>query len=223
MSDSTNIPFSSLATFLLQLEEDNPDGKYTEDQAAYRQGQLRRYTLQTHHQLSKVFIRAGEAAPTGDYPTALYNFFIAACNGGDHWDCTNSPEARELFLHLCLSSIVIEKGKEGVWPPPLSDNVLRQFVVDYLGRSIFTDQDMGKQRKDLLSVFMPVGLGCYDDRAIFELANIGIFYEYLEKAGPRSVNGFPVFFSVRVMSIADAERCLAAIKKQMEVIKEMEV
>jgi hypothetical protein len=35
---------------------------------------------------------------------------------------------------------------------------------------------------------------------------IGLIYEYLDKAGPRCINGCPIFMSCRIMSKSDADR-----------------
>jgi len=48
------------------------------------------------------------------------------------------------------------------------------------------------------------------------LANIGILYEYMSQAGPRSINGCPMFFSVRYMHREDWCRARGAIQREEE-------
>jgi len=40
----------------------------------------------------------------------------------------------------------------------------------------------------------------------------GLIYEYLSEAGPRSINGMPSFFSMRMLSKADAEKVFRMAK-----------
>lgn len=53
---------------------------------------------------------------------------------------------------------------------------------------------------DLAMVFLPIALGA---QLPF---NTGSIYEHLDKAGPRSVNGYPCFSSLRVLTIYDRIR-----------------
>ena len=44
-------------------------------------------------------------------------------------------------------------------------------------------------------------------------AKIAHVYEYIEKAGPRSVNGYPSFFSARYIDVDDMKKVAARIKE----------
>lgn len=65
-----------------------------------------------------------------------------------------------------------------------------------------------------------VGVGRKSDE---DWASVGIFYEYLDKAGPRSVNGWPSFLSMRLMHVDDWERCRKAIVREQERQERIEV
>lgn len=55
------------------------------------------------------------------------------------------------------------------------------------------------------------------------LDQIGCFWEYMDKAMPRSINGLPCFMSVRIMHKDDWDRALKAILREQERMKELEV
>jgi hypothetical protein len=52
-------------------------------------------------------------------------------------------------------------------------------------------------------VFMPIALGAFSEYSEEARKDIGMVYEYLDKAGPRSINGYPIFFSFRVVNVKD--------------------
>lgn len=52
---------------------------------------------------------------------------------------------------------------------------------------------------------------------------IGIFWEYLDQAGPRSINGMPMFFSVRIMHKDDWQRAAAAYERERQRMDDLEV
>ena len=60
---------------------------------------------------------------------------------------------------------------------------------------------------------------------IFEktLADIGCFWEYMDKALPRGINGLPCFMSVHIMHKDDWSRALKAIVREQDRMKNIEV
>jgi hypothetical protein len=52
--------------------------------------------------------------------------------------------------------------------------------------------------------------------------NIGMIYEDYSKAGPLSVNGYPMFMSCKIVSIEDTERFLEKYKKYEKMREEFE-
>lgn len=70
---------------------------------------------------------------------------------------------------------------------------LNQLAIDVTTNKVFMTQDANVAH----STFMVV-LSLLDDKARDEIiaAKPAAFYEYYDKAGPRSVNGYPSFYSV---------------------------
>lgn len=52
--------------------------------------------------------------------------------------------------------------------------------------------------------------------------NIGMVYEYYDKAGPRSINGYPIFMSMHILSKEDTKRFIEMYQKYEEMRKEFE-
>lgn len=114
--------------------------------------------------------------------------------------------------------------KEALDLPRVSDEKLRQFVDDFVSNRIFTSAHLRDVEVDLLPmIFMPIALGCFAKVQPDTLKNIGVVYEYLDKAGPRSINGKPVFFSLNMLHIEDWKRALVAIEKEQERRKHIEL
>jgi hypothetical protein len=91
----------------------------------------------------------------------------------------------------------------------LSTKELREFVVDYVAGQIFTSSHIDKPSMSPL-VFLPLGFGVLSTWERADIEQIGIIYERIDKAGPRAINGMPMFFSMRIMHKDDWERCGAA-------------
>lgn len=52
--------------------------------------------------------------------------------------------------------------------------------------------------------------------------SIGMLYENISKAGPMSVNGYPIFYSCHIMSSEDAKRFLEMYQKYEKMREEFE-
>lgn len=87
---------------------------------------------------------------------------------------------------------------------------LTQFVLNVCDSEIFTSNQVD-EHTNLSMVFMVLALmpePLPEDTVLV--------WEYLSKAGPRSVNGYPCFWSCHFMNKADWGRCLVAIKAELE-------
>lgn len=89
-----------------------------------------------------------------------------------------------------------------------TEEELNQIARDLAGNRIFTSRHLSEPNL-LGSVFLPLGLGALKDASEDELKNIGMVYEYLDKAGPRSINGYPMFFSCHLLSVADSDKVIS--------------
>jgi len=102
---------------------------------------------------------------------------------------------------------------EKVQPPqPIqkrSEDNLKQLAHDiYTGR-VFTDRHVDlSHRKDgtVGMVFLALGLLDMVELKKLKLQDIGMIYEYMEKQGPRGINGYPCFFSFYILSKTDSKK-----------------
>jgi hypothetical protein len=98
----------------------------------------------------------------------------------------------------------------------LTDEQLLTFVKDFLAGQIFTSAQAQRGAPDMGMIFMPLIFGALEGWEEKDIREIGILYEYLHKAGPRAVNGYPMFTSFRMMHRDDWERCRKAIEREQE-------
>ena len=115
-----------------------------------------------------------------------------------------------------------EEKERKEFPGRMNDEEIRQFVLDFVAGKIFTDRHVNDV--DMLGMVFPVlALGGFGDVTEEEAANIGLIWEDINKAGPRSVNGMPMFLSCHLMHKDDFERARVAIDKELKRRKEIEV
>jgi hypothetical protein len=96
--------------------------------------------------------------------------------------------------------------------PAKTDEEIRQLALDLLHGRIFTDRHC-PDAESIRYVFMVFPF--LDGDALDQLRDDppGLVYEYLDKAGPRSINGLPSFFSMNTLSQADTERVFALVAR----------
>ena len=82
--------------------------------------------------------------------------------------------------------------------PRMTEEQIRDTALGLVQGRIFTAHDCPPEM--ISSVFMLVALGGLGD---IDLDTVGTVYEYLERAGERSVNGYPIFMSMRVAHVDD--------------------
>lgn len=103
--------------------------------------------------------------------------------------------------------------------PRLSADELTAIAVETFHGRIF-HHNMCETVQDIHAVFMPIGLGALAEWTPEEISNIGLIYEHMSSAGPRSINGMPVFFSMKLVHKDDMPELssrLDAIKAAVEV------
>lgn len=90
----------------------------------------------------------------------------------------------------------------------LSEDELKQLAIDIKESKVFTDRHIDPKEDPgiLASIFLPIALGAFAGIAQEQFQEIGLIYGYIQQAGPRSVNGYPVFFNMQMLSNADAAK-----------------
>ena len=87
---------------------------------------------------------------------------------------------------------------------------INQLAQDIHAGKVFTDRHV-QVADDLLLVFMPFAFLQGDD--LEKMNDVGMVYQYMNEAGPRSVNGMPTFMSFRTVSKSDLPLVLEKVRK----------
>ena len=106
---------------------------------------------------------------------------------------------------------------------PKTNEEIRQLALDaFKGNIFFATMIPDKDQDHLLpSVFMPIMFAGEELlKKLFELDAVP--YEYFDKAGPRSVNGYPCFFSMYYLSGKDYDRVRSKLKEIKEVMENVD-
>lgn len=107
------------------------------------------------------------------------------------------------------------KNKENT----ISDNDLKQLAIDIAEGIVFTSDNV-KDNNYLDMVFMPLLFLNNAQRKELAEKKPAFFYEYIDKASPRSVNGMPCFTSFRYLPSSDLKRLNEFYARYTKSIKE---
>jgi len=101
----------------------------------------------------------------------------------------------------------------------MSDEELKAFVFGWCDGKVYTNLHVKSARDVTLTlVFMPFAFWEKPD-----LTDVGLVWEWLSAAGPRAINGHPMFMTCRLMHTADWERARAAIERELKRREEVVV
>jgi hypothetical protein len=99
--------------------------------------------------------------------------------------------------------------------PHLDREALKKFVLDFLDGRIFVSAEV-REMSLLPNIFMPIAFGALAGFTEEDTKEVGLIWEYLDRAGPRAINGYPIFSSCRIMHRDDWEKAHAAISKEID-------
>jgi hypothetical protein len=92
---------------------------------------------------------------------------------------------------------------------PRSDDELKKLARDIHAGYVFSDRDIPYPKgigpdetwvADVRMVFMPLALADQEHLDQLQALDVRLIYEYLDKAGPRSINGYPSFMSMNIVT-----------------------
>lgn len=90
---------------------------------------------------------------------------------------------------------------------------LKQLAIDLAEGKIFSNLSCSSE--ELLLVFMPFIF--LDQEQKDELKDKVFVYEYISKAGPRSINGKPIFMSMNFLNETDYKTMMEEYKKYSKI------
>ncbi len=105
---------------------------------------------------------------------------------------------------------------------PLDDKRIAEIAKDVWAGQTFVSWSIPKGNESLLPmIFMPLMFIDEITRKTWLRDKVAHFYAPMKDAGPRAINGYPMFMSMGILNQSDAERIIAkldAIQKAMEAI-----
>ena len=123
-------------------------------------------------------------------------------------------------------------GEQKDWTyEPKTDEEIKELAVGLMGGAVYTDFHVFEAGGDLALTYMPLAFMLDEDRRALvkflmpdgeQTEKIGMVYEWMDKAGPRYVNGQPMFFSLQILSPEDRERLYVVIDRLAAVLAPVE-
>lgn len=106
--------------------------------------------------------------------------------------------------------------------PRMPRKDLAEFVMAFCDGKVYTSVHLHPNEVGNLiqMVFLPLAMGALANVPKSSVNDIGLVWEYIDRAGPRSINGHPMFFSCRLMHKLDWEIAIKAIRREEERRKE---
>jgi len=103
-----------------------------------------------------------------------------------------------------------------------TDEELKQLAKDMLADKIFTNAHIREGDDKLLgSIFMPIMLMDQEQRDKLEAENVNLLFEYYTEAGPRSINGYPSFMTMKYMTKDEWEKVYNYHEKMKTALDEV--
>lgn len=90
-----------------------------------------------------------------------------------------------------------------------TDKELKQLAKDIYSRNVFTDRHIKTHDKYMLPmIFMPLAMLSSESKTGKNFADSepAMIYEYMDKAGPNSINGYPTFMSMASINKEEMEK-----------------
>jgi len=101
------------------------------------------------------------------------------------------------------------------------ERLLNRIAKDIVGNLIFTTNHIRQGDEKLLGmIFLPILLGGASSKPHIEtLAAGGMIYEYYDKAAPRGINGYPIFYSCYTMGAEETKMVWEKITRIQKAIE----
>lgn len=95
----------------------------------------------------------------------------------------------------------------------MTDTELKELAKDIYAGRVFTDRHIPEHDAHLLpNVFAIIWLMDKDSLKGM-VKDCGLIFEYMDKAAPRGINGYPSFFSLWYLTRSDADKVSGYVKQ----------
>jgi len=98
----------------------------------------------------------------------------------------------------------------------MEETELRQLALDIADGKVFGSWSLWGTQHLLQIVFMPLAFMSREDLEAMTEKKVVHLYEYLSEAGPRCINGYPIFTSFRTITEKEWEWLVPVIEKLLK-------
>lgn len=99
-----------------------------------------------------------------------------------------------------------------------SDEELKTLGIDLAENKIFSHFHIRESDRGMIGqIFMPIIFGALKDFSDEQKKELGMIYEYFDKAGPSAINGYPIFSSCRLLRQSDTTKVLNYMEEYMKL------
>lgn len=102
-----------------------------------------------------------------------------------------------------------------------SDEFLKDLALRWVTNQIFTSDQVG-DRVEMQMVFMPLVFMNEDHLNWMRENKITLLYEEVRKAGPRGINGMPMFMSMQMLNEEDHKKFYDLSRKMDQALDNVE-
>lgn len=102
----------------------------------------------------------------------------------------------------------------------MTDKEIKKLAEDMYKGLIFTDMHI-RNSEDIPMVFQPLIFIHEEQLEELRSGPPGLLYEYMSEAGPRSINGMPIFWSFNMLSQEDTKKLFEYYNKIKEAIEKV--
>lgn len=104
---------------------------------------------------------------------------------------------------------------------PISDKKVQEIALGIMNNRYFTSRHIHSSDLHLLSsIFMPLMFMSQEAINKMEEENISLIFEDLSAAGPRGINGYPIFFSMQTLNGNDSKRVFEVYTRLTKAVEE---
>jgi hypothetical protein len=101
-----------------------------------------------------------------------------------------------------------------------TEEQLKQIATMLQAGQLFTDRHIREGEVDILpSVFMPLVFMTEEQTREMRQADVTLIFEEISKAGPRCINGYPMFTSFQSLTREEHKRVMFYYKRLDEALK----
>ena len=103
-----------------------------------------------------------------------------------------------------------------------TDEELKEIAMGINAGTIFTDRHIPEDQSEMIGIiFIIISLMDEKMRKEWIASKPGMIYEYMSAAGPRTINGFPSFMSMHILTQEETKKVFDYMSKIKEAVEKL--